>query len=229
MKNLVRKRKTKGKRVSEQEEGDVERLSFHSDKSRTEVSTPSKEACFQMFNEGKVPQDVIQIGVPRSTAYSWYQDWNDSKEVLEEMDEGEKAALLFSLFKRGKSLVDVVIQTKLPYNEVADTLEKYEEASETLVLRADDAELYVNRFEELAGKIPELEQQVDECKKGLSRLDSRSTKVDKALEAQEELIRKRHPVLILKDFLGAMKCACGSTGVKFLLVCPSCRRNFSWG
>jgi len=194
-----------------------------------ESSRPDKEECFGLFEKGKQPQDVIKLGVPRATAYSWYNQWSEEKVEKEVMDEGEKTALLFSLFKKGKSLVDVVIQTKMPYDEVANSLEKYEEACETLVLRADDAELYVNRFEEVVGKIPELEQQVAEWKKRLSHLDSRSTKVDEALEAQEELVRERHPVLILKDVLGAVKCTCGSTGLKFLLVCPSCHRNCRWG
>jgi septal ring factor EnvC (AmiA/AmiB activator) len=192
-------------------------------------SRPSKKECFRLFEDGKTPQDLIAVGVPRSSAYSLYHDWSQEKSGIEFMDEGEKTALLFSLFKKGKSLVDVVIQTKMPYDDVLGVLKKYEEASERLVLKEDDVERLVNKFARLQEALSKVEKQIEQYGKRLSDLESESVRVDERLKAQEALIEQRHPALILKDVLGASKCGCGSTGFKILLVCPNCQRNARWG
>ncbi|MCH8022403.1 MAG: hypothetical protein IH932_01480, partial [Thaumarchaeota archaeon] len=162
---------------------------------RSEKRKLDKKECFRLFDGGRDATDLIIMGLPRATAYSWHRNWKVEKARSNNIEEGEMTAKLFSLFKEGKTLVDVVIETKLPYDDVAAVLEAYIEASETLVLRADDVKLRVNRFTALSDKVEELRQNstiiktdMTEYEQLLSVIKSKAQNVERGLKALEELM-----------------------------------------
>jgi len=190
----------------------------------------TNEEALNLFEQGKTPHDLMEMGVPKATAYKWHKDWREEKGKLEEMSEGEKTALLFSLFKKGKSLVDVVIESRLPYEEVSEALDGYEEAAEVVVLRQEDTARWVNRFKSLNKMVELLMGDIERGNQRLKEFQAKAAQLDESFKALEELMKQRNPILILRDIMEMAKCPkCGKEGLNFSLKCSNCNAYYLWG
>jgi len=76
----------------------------------SESSSMTREEAYKVFQEGKTPQDLIRLGVKRSTAYLWWKEWRQANGEEEETDDARKKSFLFERFKAGMNMVDVIMR-----------------------------------------------------------------------------------------------------------------------